>query len=96
MSNLWESGSEVSQFIPEPRNFAEVTRLPADIKKSLIEIKFKTYEKLNQQSDLYNGIPREGRASDTMHVWIQVKIQSYGSLDKLKLRTLIIGDFQNK
>ena len=30
---LGESGSEVSHLIPEPRNFAEVTRLSDDIKK---------------------------------------------------------------
>ena len=30
---LGESGSEVSHFIPEPRNFAEVTKLSDDIKK---------------------------------------------------------------
>ena len=30
---LGESGSEVSYFIPEPRNFAEVTRLSEDIRK---------------------------------------------------------------
>ena len=30
---LDESGSEVSYFIPEPRNFAEVTILLEDIKK---------------------------------------------------------------
>ena len=31
---IWgESGSEVSYFIPEPRNFSEVTRFPNDIKK---------------------------------------------------------------
>ena len=33
---LDESGSEVSYFIPEPRNFEEVTRLSADIKKPWI------------------------------------------------------------
>ena len=27
LTNLGENGSEVSHFIPEPRNFAEVTRL---------------------------------------------------------------------
>ena len=32
--NLIESGSEVSHLIPEPRNFAEVTILSADIKKA--------------------------------------------------------------
>ena len=30
---LSEYGSEVSYFVPEPRNFAEVTRLSEDIKK---------------------------------------------------------------
>ena len=30
---LGESGSEVSHFIPEPRNFAEVKQLLDDIKK---------------------------------------------------------------
>ena len=30
---LGESGSEVSYFIPEPRNFAEVTKLSDDINK---------------------------------------------------------------
>ena len=30
---LGESGSEVSHLIPEPRNFAEVTKLSDDIKK---------------------------------------------------------------
>ena len=29
---LGESGSEVSHFIPEPRNFAEVTKLSENIK----------------------------------------------------------------
>ena len=32
---LGEYGSEVSNFIPEPRNFAEVTKLLDDIKKTL-------------------------------------------------------------
>ena len=31
---LGESGSEVSCFISEPRNFAEVTRLSEDIRKN--------------------------------------------------------------
>ena len=32
LRTLWESGSEVSRFIIEARNFSEVTRLPADVK----------------------------------------------------------------
>ena len=34
---LGESGSEVSHFIPEPRNFAEVTKLSENIKKAWIK-----------------------------------------------------------
>ena len=33
LPSLGESGSEVSHFIPEPRNFAEVKKLTGDIKK---------------------------------------------------------------
>ena len=36
-SSLGESGSEVSYFIPEPRRFAEVTRLSEYIKKPWIK-----------------------------------------------------------
>ena len=32
-----ESGSEVSHFIPEPRNFSEVTKLSDEIKKPWIK-----------------------------------------------------------
>ena len=32
-----EYGSEVSHFIPEPRNFAEVTRLSDDINKPCLK-----------------------------------------------------------
>ena len=33
LTNLGESGSEVSHFIPEPRNFTEVTKLSENINK---------------------------------------------------------------
>ena len=33
LATLGESGSEVSHFIPEPRNFAEVTKLLENIRK---------------------------------------------------------------
>ena len=32
LTNFGETGSEVSHFIPEPRNFAEVTRLAENIR----------------------------------------------------------------
>ena len=38
---LGESGSEVSHFIPEPRNFAEVTKLSHDKKKPCLKATLK-------------------------------------------------------
>ena len=38
---LGESGSEVSYFIPEPRNFVEVTRLSEDINKPWLKATMK-------------------------------------------------------
>ena len=37
MTALEESGSEVSHFIPEPRNFAEVTKISENIRKPWLE-----------------------------------------------------------
>ena len=38
---LVESGSEVSHFIPEPRHFAEVTKLSDNIKKPWLKATLK-------------------------------------------------------
>ena len=46
---LGESGSEVSHFIPKPRNFAEVTQLLDDIKKPCLKKNSKGDQKPNQQ-----------------------------------------------
>ena len=43
---LGESGSEVSYFIPEPRNFSEVTILSEDIKKPWLKATLKEIENL--------------------------------------------------
>ena len=37
LPTLVEPGSEVSHFIPETRNFVEVSRSPADVKKAWLE-----------------------------------------------------------
>ena len=39
-TTLVESGSDVSHFITEHRNFAEVSRLPPDTKKDSVESNF--------------------------------------------------------
>ena len=41
LTNLGESGSEVSNFIPAPRNFAEVTKLSENIRKLWIKVTLK-------------------------------------------------------
>ena len=50
---LGESGSEVSHFIPEPRNFAEVKKLPDNIKKPWLKANQKDIKNLiNNQNFL--------------------------------------------
>ena len=44
---LSESGSEVSYFIPEPRNFADVTKLSDDINKPWLKATQKEVTNLN-------------------------------------------------
>ena len=45
---LGEYGSEVSHFIPEPRNFSEVTKLSDDINKPWIKATQKEIKNLNK------------------------------------------------
>ena len=53
MTPLGESGSEVSHFIPEPRNFSEVTNLSDKIKKPRIKENIKEIKNLiNNQTFL--------------------------------------------
>ena len=50
---LGESGSEVSHVIPEPRNFAEVTKLSDDMKKPWLKETLKEIKNLiNNQTFL--------------------------------------------
>ena len=46
LTNFRESGSEVSHFIPEPRNFAEVTRLAKNIRKPWLKATLKEIKNL--------------------------------------------------
>ena len=69
---LGESGSEVSHFIPEPSNFSEVTGLPSDAKKAWLK-NLERDQKFNQESDLYNILPREGRSIGTINGCVQGK-----------------------
>ena len=46
LTNFGETGSEVSHFIPEPRNFAEVTRLAENIRKPWLKATLKEIKNL--------------------------------------------------
>ena len=46
LTNFGETGSEVSHFIPEPRNFAEVTRLAENSRKTWLKATFKEIKNL--------------------------------------------------
>ena len=53
LTTLGESGSEVSHFIPEPRNFAEVTKLSENIRKPWLKATVKEINNLiNNQNFL--------------------------------------------
>ena len=89
---LGESGSEVSHFIQEPRNFAEVKKLSDNIKKpwlkaTLKEIKYLINNQIFLIDDQNEGYP----VTPCMDVY-KAKINYDGSLDKLKLRIVVRGD----
>ena len=53
MTPLGESGSKVSHFIPEPRNFAEITKLSENINKPWLKATLKEIKNLiNNQNFL--------------------------------------------
>ena len=93
---LGESGSEVSHFIPEPRNFAEVKKLSENIKKPWLKATLKEIKNLiNNQTFLIEDQNEGEPITSCMDVY-KAKIQSDGSLDKLKLRIVVRGYLQNK
>ena len=58
---LGESGSEVSYFIPEPRNFSEVNRLPEEIKKPRIKENMKEIRNLIKNKTFLVQDPNKGK-----------------------------------
>ena len=96
MIALGESGSEVSHFIPEPINFAEVTKLSENIRKPWLKETLKEIKNLINNQTLLIEYQNEGEpVTPCMDVY-KSKIQSDGSLDKLKLRIVVREDLQNK
>ena len=96
LTPLGESGSEVSHFIPEPRNVSEVTKLSENIKKPRIKATLKEINNLiNNQTFLIEDQNEGEPVTPCMDVY-KAKIQSDGILDKLKLRIVVRGDMQNR
>ena len=96
LTNLGETDSEVSHFIPEPRNFAEVTRLAENIRKPWLKATLKEIKNLINNQTFTIEDPKDGEpVTPCMDVYKE-KIQSDGSMDKLKLRIVVRGDLQNK
>ena len=90
-----ESGSEVSYFIPEPRNFVEVTRLSEEINKPCIKSTLNDIKNLiNNQTFLFQEPEKGEPVTPFMDVY-KTKIQSDGIIDKLKLKIVVRGDLHN-
>ena len=85
-----------SHFIPEPRNFAGVSKLSENIKKPWLKETLKEIKNLINNHNFLIEYQIEGEpVTPCMDVY-KVKIQSDRSLDKLKLRIVVRGDLQNK
>ena len=93
---LGESESEVSHFIVGSSNFSEVTSLPAYVKKAWLKLTLKEIKNLikNHTFLMYDPDKLE-IVTPCMDVY-KANIQSDGSLENLKLRILVRGEFQNK
>ena len=84
LNTLGESGSKVSHFITEPRNFEEVTRLPSDFKKYWLKATSKNIQNLiNNQTFLMDDLEKGYLVTPCMDIY-KAKIQYDGSIDKLK------------
>ena len=96
LTALGESGSEIYHFIPEHRIFAAVTKLSENIKKPWLKATLKQIKNLINKQTFLIGDQNEGEpVTPCMDVY-KAKIQSDGSLDKLKLRIVVRRDLRNK
>ena len=60
LTNFGETGSEVSPFIPEPRNFAEVTMLADNIRKYWLKATLKEIKNLINNQTFMIEDPKDG------------------------------------
>ena len=89
---MGESGSEVSHFIQQLRKFAEVKKLSESIRKPCLKANLKDIKNvINNQTLLIEYQNKSEPVTPCMDVY-KVRIQSDGSLDKVKLRIVVTGD----
>ena len=60
LTNFGENGSEVSHFIPEPRNFAEVAKLAENIRKPWLQANLKEIKNLINNQTFMMEDPKDG------------------------------------
>ena len=84
MTNFRETGSEVSHLITKPRNFAEVTKLAENIRKPWLKDTIKEVKNLINNQTFMIEDPKDGEPVTPYMDVYKAKIQSDGSLDKLK------------
>ena len=89
LPTLGESGSEVSYFILDHRNFSEVTKFSDDKNKPWLKAIEKDINNLIKNQTFFVQYPEKGEP-------VTPCIQSKGSLDKLKLRILVREDLKKR
>ena len=96
LTNLGQYVSKFSHFIPGPINFSEVTKLSENIRKPWLKFTLKEIKNLINNQTFMIEDPKDGEpVTPCMDVY-KAKIQSDGSLDKLKLRIVVRGDLKHK
>ena len=86
-----ESGLEVFHFIPDLRSFVEVTKLSDNIKKPWLNETLKDIKNIiNNQTFIVQEPEKDEPVTPCMDVYT-AKIQSDGSLEKLKLIIVVRG-----
>ena len=74
LTNFEETGSEVSHFIPEPRNFAEVTKLAENIRKPWLKATLKEINNLINNQTFVIEDPMI--VNQSLHAWMSISQKS--------------------
>ena len=88
--------TKVSYFIPDPRNFYEMTILSDGIKKYWLKATLKDIKNIINNHNFLVQDPEKGEPVNLCMDVYKAKNQSDGSLDKLKLIIVVRGDLHKK